>query len=1032
MRTAYLALNGYVVDVFSAKNSLSSRDHDEFAPVLDAMGIKHAYITDKTLAKHYQSKNNEFDDNEIGGVNYATIGDLDLFLSTHAWEGETAINLTPTKRVAFIDEADHVLLDEQTQFNYSASDEVGEVYNLDEWVYRVAYDFYLANKDKFKVNEFGITMISRSRDLKVLCEHLQQQVRFAPKQSTFFDKYIIPALDEKNAEAIEKRDQKLVQLLTASHIANGLQEDVNFCKRPATQIVSNGMMINTRFAKVMIANQVKDGSTYSDLVQQFLHVRLNKEAVEKGEAPDYFVEPVMRIALSLNAPYVLKNLYGKLEGCTGTAGGKTESNHYETVYGIDHVVKMPTHEVRRTKILPSVFCESENHQIKVLVEQILNHSDRPMLITCADDIAVKRIAKKLREELIKYKFNLDNFIVDTNDSGKPESAIVPLAGRVGAVTVSSRMGRGTDIKPETKAGLMVIRTYPSSPHVEKQERGRQGRNGAEGSCQDIINYTDVHKQYEAIMKDSKKTGLAKRLAEIFSEQQQHLEEKLLKHQADDSNKSDWLIENKIPYLSTCSLAQFKHELKEKYEHSLRKKEALLATLSGNVLNVLYGFIVSKKEYEHKTLKTAWLETNRKIEALWNSRLAGKEIDSEEVYLEFFKQADDCWQSLCSRFHALDSLALLKVADSVTQLSKGEDAVSIFIQKNLEIWQAKLNKNNVRKEDFETLQALRQKLRKEILLKCHPDKCPNGEELTKKATDLLKVVNESIQKIEVVVEDKNNIVIEPLSSMNLDKHVSKGAIVISDAIPQKVAKRIGGADILSFYQEWMKSVEAYYFGNKKTNFNLLVAFYGLELQGLNSLFSQLQIAGYYNTESEFIQEEQDQRRIHLFAVLSDLMPTQRLNFISCKTWGEVINHVLNQNVGQTQHYLGALQAFFSQESLFAKSSQELTPDDIEKRDRLLKLVMDIVDTTYVQENDVSPEFIKRLGRVILEKFSASFDKSLVVAIKDLFAKNPEVTKLLMSQTNDSDLIHLLELLLVDKKSKYSESRQTTDGIYQVSS
>ena len=79
-------------------------------------------------------------------------------------------------------------------------------------------------------------------------------------------------------------------LLNAAHAARGLKEGVQYCIRPDFQVVAGGMRVNTRFAKVMIANQVKHGSTYSDLVQQFLHVRLNKEAIAKGEPPNFFVD----------------------------------------------------------------------------------------------------------------------------------------------------------------------------------------------------------------------------------------------------------------------------------------------------------------------------------------------------------------------------------------------------------------------------------------------------------------------------------------------------------------------------------------------------------------------------------------------------------------------------------------------------------------------------------------------------------------------------------------------------------------------
>ncbi|MDI1352523.1 MAG: hypothetical protein PSV35_07105, partial [bacterium] len=192
MRASYLALNGYVVDVFSSKDSLSKRDHAEFEHVLDAMGIRNAYITPYSSADIYQSNNSR---GKIGAVNYATIGNFSLFQSTQVWQQLKNIDLDPEIRVAFVDEADHVLQDEDTQFNYSDNDNAESIYNFDEWVYRLTYEFYLDHKDNFTIDKQGVIKLSRNKDLKALCEYLQQESLNSPKQSEFLKKYIIPALD---------------------------------------------------------------------------------------------------------------------------------------------------------------------------------------------------------------------------------------------------------------------------------------------------------------------------------------------------------------------------------------------------------------------------------------------------------------------------------------------------------------------------------------------------------------------------------------------------------------------------------------------------------------------------------------------------------------------------------------------------------------------------------------------------------------------------------------------------------------------
>lgn len=104
------------------------------------------------------------------------------------------------------------------------------------------------------------------------------------------------------------------------------------------------------------------------------------------------------------------------------------------------------------------------------------------------------------------------------------------------------MGRGTDIKPETEAGLMVLRTYPALPQITKQELGRHGRNGANGTCIDIINYEDIKREFERfIHKDS---PYKDRITQIMQEQKLHLEQNFAKHNEIQSTKWKWLEEGR--------------------------------------------------------------------------------------------------------------------------------------------------------------------------------------------------------------------------------------------------------------------------------------------------------------------------------------------------------------------------------------------------------------------------------------------------------------------------------------------------------
>ncbi|MGL5743450.1 MAG: hypothetical protein ACRCXC_13430 [Legionella sp.] len=383
MRVSYFALNGKVVDIFSSKDSLSKRDQQEFSHVLEAMGIENSYITPNSPPDHYKTNDSP---KNIGKVNFCTIGNYSLFQSTQIWQHIKNINLDPKLRVAFVDECDFVLKFEDTQFNYSANSGAEAIYNFDKWVYRVVYKYYKENVDSFPVDEYGVKRITRLKHLQERCNLLQKEAI----KSEFISKFLSPAATG-DAPAIEKRDNELKKLLVAAHVAQGLEKDRHYTVRPDQQIVGERTIINTRFAKVLIRNQIKHGSTYSDLVQQFLHVRLNEEAVENGHTPDFFVETDSPIDLSSNAKYTLKKYYSKIEGCTGTAGNEEDLKQYEDVFGITHVVKLPSHEELRTKSLGALYKDNRKDQISDILNHLLKYSDHPILVTCEDDIEVKKL-----------------------------------------------------------------------------------------------------------------------------------------------------------------------------------------------------------------------------------------------------------------------------------------------------------------------------------------------------------------------------------------------------------------------------------------------------------------------------------------------------------------------------------------------------------------------------------------------------------------------------------------------------------------
>lgn len=661
MRAAYLALDGRVVDVLSAKESLSQRDQKEFSHVFAKMCIPCAYIEQNSPVEAYQQ--NLFHEG-VGAVNYATIGGLTLFRAGCVWRGEN-IDLSPDNRVALLDEADHILLDEDTQFNFTADGK--EVFNYETWVYQAVYDFYERYKDDFYKDEYGQAnerpTISLQRHILPLIQEIERASFSSPVQSKFMVEFI-------RSEDREKCHHKLRDLLTATHAAAQLKEGVQFTVLPEQKQLYAGTTIRTSFAKVLIKNQIKHGSTYSELVQQFLHVRLNAEAARDGKTPNFFIEPETQIALSQNAKQVITAYYHKLEGCTGTAGDEEEVDQIKQEYHFDRVIKLPTHEVSKSELLPTIFAQGFNEQVNHICNVILGHADQPILIACRDDSEVVGIHEAVIATLRERKandpsINIDpaKIIGDTNASGKTEKELLTDAGKPSAVTISARMGRGTDIKPTVTEGLFLVRTYPAQKRTVKQEIGRQGRNGRQGRHIDIIDFEAVCRDYNALVAIPDLHEL------ILKYEQKYLakyQRKLI-----DPNALTWQwLHNKLDNvvkLETVAAVQHHQRLEQaQFRH---RKEFLLARLSERVIGSLQA---SGDAEKREQLQTNFVQLKKDIDLLWHNRLAGCAKDSEAVYQQF-----------CQRVEALWYEFVAKNPDAVFEGFPGDDAENILLGYSLQ-------------------------------------------------------------------------------------------------------------------------------------------------------------------------------------------------------------------------------------------------------------------------------------------------------------------------------------------------------------
>ncbi|GFR86922.1 protein translocase subunit SecA [Elysia marginata] len=232
--------------------------------------------------------------------------------------------------------------------------------------------------------------------------------------------------------------------------------------------------------KVMIVDEqtgrIMEGRRYSDGLHQAIEA---KENVKIEAATQTF------------ATITLQNyfrMYKKLSGMTGTA--VTEAGEFWEIYSLD-VMEIPTNKpIARIDENDLIYKTKREKYNAIITETVkLSKKGRPTLIGTTSVEVSELLGKMLA--LRKIKHNILNAKLH-----KKEAEIVAEAGETGVVTIATNMaGRGTDIKisdeVKEKGGLAIIGTERhDSRRVDRQLRGRSGRQGDPGSSQFYVSLED--------------------------------------------------------------------------------------------------------------------------------------------------------------------------------------------------------------------------------------------------------------------------------------------------------------------------------------------------------------------------------------------------------------------------------------------------------------------------------------------------------------------------------------------------------------
>jgi len=345
--------------------------------------------------------------------------------------------------------------------NYYMQDQGKEMHKVDDELYFVIDE----KNNSIELTDKGIDLISskdKEEDFFVLPD-INMQINHIENSKMEEEKKLI----EKD-RIIQDYSIKAERI----HTVNQLLKAYTLFEKDTEYVVMDN--------KVKIVDEqtgrIMDGRRYSDGLHQAIE---SKENVKVEAATQTY------------ATVTLQNffrMYHKLSGMTGTA--ETEAGEFWDIYKLDVVVIPTNRPIARDDRQDLVFKTTREKYNGVIDEVVsLVKQKRPVLVgTTSVEIS------ELLSRMLKMK-NIKHNVLNAKLHQK-EADIVAEAGNPGTVTIATNMaGRGTDIKlsQEVKdaGGLAIIGTERhESRRVDRQLRGRAGRQGDPGSSQFYVSLED--------------------------------------------------------------------------------------------------------------------------------------------------------------------------------------------------------------------------------------------------------------------------------------------------------------------------------------------------------------------------------------------------------------------------------------------------------------------------------------------------------------------------------------------------------------
>ena len=345
--------------------------------------------------------------------------------------------------------------------NFYLQDQQKEMHVVDEELY-----FTIDEKNnQIELTDKGIDLISSNSDDKdfFVMPDVGSEIAELEKSS-------------KSTEEKQKIKDELMRDFSVKseriHSINQLLKAYAMFEKDVEYIIQDG--------KVKIVDEqtgrVMDGRRYSDGLHQAIEA---KENVKVEAATQTF------------ATITLQNffrMYHKLSGMTGTA--ETEEGEFWEIYKLD-VVVIPTNKPIVRDDREDLVYKTVREKFNAVAGEIirLQKEGRPVLVGTTSVEVSELLSRTLSMRKIKHN-------VLNAKQHQREADIVAEAGYPGSITIATNMaGRGTDIKlgkgVKEAGGLAIIGTERhDSRRVDRQLRGRAGRQGDPGSSQFFVSLED--------------------------------------------------------------------------------------------------------------------------------------------------------------------------------------------------------------------------------------------------------------------------------------------------------------------------------------------------------------------------------------------------------------------------------------------------------------------------------------------------------------------------------------------------------------